>query len=100
MKRVVKKYVTTGLKEASIRGGVTATKYNDEIIIRLLSLINDNFLYTLSELRAALYIDVHLSTLWRWLKKLNYTYKIVRPIPERRNDPEVKLERKVYVSCI
>ncbi|KII61693.1 hypothetical protein RF11_09351 [Thelohanellus kitauei] len=49
------------------------------------ALVNDNHHYTLDDLVANLGIDFYPATAWKWLKAMNFSWKITRPIPERRN---------------
>lgn len=78
-------------------GGSLPRKFTDEIKERIVRLINDENLYTLADIVHHLGIDVHQATVWKWLKNLNFSWKITRPIPEKRNTEEVKLERIPYI---
>ncbi|KII68000.1 hypothetical protein RF11_02001 [Thelohanellus kitauei] len=55
-----------------------------------LRLIMDNNYHKLDDLVVNLGIDVNSTIIWKWLNKMNYSWKTTRPIPERRNCEEVK----------
>ena len=94
---IVKNFEEQGNNTTRKRGGNQPKKLTPEIQNTLTNLIQDNNHYTLSDIVDNLSIDVHPATVWKWLKALNFSWKITRPVPERRNDPEVKLERIPYV---
>ncbi|KII69979.1 hypothetical protein RF11_01237 [Thelohanellus kitauei] len=52
--------------------------------------MGDNNYYTFSDLVANLGIYVHPVTVWKWLKAMNFSLKITRPIPERLNCEDIK----------
>ena len=94
---IIKSYEINGTSEKSTRGGSRPRKFTEDIRSRIVLLINDENPYTLSDIVRELNINVHESTVWKWLKKLNYSWKITRPVPERRNNDDVKNERVEYV---
>ncbi|KII61617.1 hypothetical protein RF11_06891 [Thelohanellus kitauei] len=59
--------------------------------------MNDDLTTNLREIQQQLGVDVAEKTIWKWLKDLGFTNKLVRPIYEERNTPEMKLERQNYV---
>ena len=69
VKRIVKMHKETGNVCSKIRGGRTAGKITEEIKTNLLSLINNNSVYTLTEICEELDLQVHHTTVWRWIKK-------------------------------
>ena len=97
IRHILKNYETYGTFTSRKRGGNQQKKLTEEVIQRLQSLIDDNIQYTLQDIVDNLGIDVHAATVWKWLKKLNYSWKLTRPVPERRNDDDVKERRVTYV---
>nr|XP_047125541.1 uncharacterized protein LOC124807583 [Hydra vulgaris] len=79
------------------RGGARHVIYNEEIRRRIEELINDNTTTTIIEIKYALNVNASIKTVWRWVTNLGYTYKITRPIYERRNNNDVKNLRIEYV---
>ncbi|KII62937.1 hypothetical protein RF11_12142 [Thelohanellus kitauei] len=55
---------------------------------RIIELMNDDLNTNLREIQQQLGVDVAEKTIWKWLKDLGFTYKLVRPIYEKRNTPE------------
>lgn len=98
IRRIVNNYIDHGKIEANKRGGYKPSKLTENIKNTLVSLINDDNLYTVSDLIDKIEVDVSVSTVWRWLKKLNFSWKLVRPINPMRNNPAVKLERMEYAN--
>lgn len=70
----------------------------EEIKARIRNLVNDNTTVTIDEIQRNLDVGVHNTTIWRWVRSLGYTYKMTRPIYERRNDDRTKEDRFVYVN--
>lgn len=65
----------------------------------LIDIINSNCLLTLKEIKTKLNINIHQTTVWRWLKKLNYTMKKVRRITlTDKNTPEIKQQFKKNIK--
>lgn len=93
----IKCFEERGNTEAIKRGGNQPKKLTPEIQERLINLMEDDNIYTLADIKHHLNIIVHPPTVWKWLKSLNYSWKITRPIPERRNDASVKAERVDYI---
>ncbi|KII68229.1 hypothetical protein RF11_07781 [Thelohanellus kitauei] len=78
-----KKYETSNSIEANQRGGRR-------------QFVADNCTTTIQGIIGTLELDVCHTTVWRWLKENNYSRKTTRPIPEKRNDPEIIAERMEY----
>ncbi|KII63197.1 hypothetical protein RF11_07878 [Thelohanellus kitauei] len=95
--KIIKIYEDSGSVEKRPKGGSRHTKLTEEITSRLIDLINDENLYTLADIQHHLGIEVYPSIVWKWLKKLIYSWKITSSIPERRNDDVVKSERVEYI---
>ncbi len=95
---LVKRYRATNSSTRSIRGGSRYTVFTNEIKDNLIKLMEDDCTLTIQCIIEKLGITVHISTVWKWIKRLNYTYKIVRPVPISRNIPPVKQERKLYAE--
>lgn len=98
VRRIISRYNTTGETTPLRRGGDRKSLLSNEIAEQIVGLMNDNFAYNLGDIKRILNVNVSIATIWRWLKKLNYTYKLIRTIPQSRNCTEVKLERKNYVE--
>ena len=73
IRSIFKRYNETGLSSPAKRGGNQRKKLTDEIIQRITVCIEDNYLYTLDDIANSLTITVHPATVWKWLKKLNYS---------------------------
>lgn len=95
---IVKKYYEIGTEKIQKTGGAKRLLLTDTIKQNLMAIVNDNSTVTISGMIRALQIDVHPSTIWRWLKKINISFKMVRSIPRMRNNPAVKIERQAYVE--
>ena len=94
---ILRRYDRTNSTLPGSRGGARHVIYNEEIRRRIEELINDNTTTTIIEIKNALNVNVSIKTVWRWVTNLGYTYKITRPIYERRNDNDVKNLRIEYV---
>ncbi|KII64613.1 Transposon Tf2-6 polyprotein [Thelohanellus kitauei] len=94
----LKKIQPDGTIVESRRGGTTVTKLTPEIERQITQLINDNCTMTTSDIIEKIGITVNETTVWRWLKKLNFSWKMTRPVAVLRNDPTVKSERKSFVE--
>ncbi|KII71583.1 hypothetical protein RF11_03358 [Thelohanellus kitauei] len=81
---------TSNRIEADQRGGKRCTKITLEIEYQIRQLVADNCTTTIKGIIDILVLDVCHKTVWRWLKKNNYSWKITRPIPKKRDDPEIK----------
>ncbi|KII65377.1 hypothetical protein RF11_13238 [Thelohanellus kitauei] len=79
------------------RGGAYNTILNQDIKSRIISLISDDQMHTIKEIKTALNVEADLTTVWLWVKSLGYRYKVTRPIYERRNDPDIKQKRVEYI---
>ncbi|KII69406.1 hypothetical protein RF11_11050 [Thelohanellus kitauei] len=86
----LKKYETSDRIEADQGGGRKFAKITLEIENQIRQLVADNCTTTIQWIIDTLELDVCHTTVWRWLKKNSYSWKITRPIPEKRNDPEIK----------
>ncbi|KII66551.1 hypothetical protein RF11_16010 [Thelohanellus kitauei] len=93
----LKKYETSDRIEADQRGGRRHAKITLEIEHQIRQLVAYNCTTTIQGIINTLDLDVCHTTVWRSLKKNNYSWKMTRPIPEKRNDPEIKAERREYV---
>ncbi|KII61447.1 hypothetical protein RF11_12862 [Thelohanellus kitauei] len=51
---------------------------------QIMLLVADNCTTTIQGIIDTLEIDVCHTTFWRWLKKNNYSWKITKPIPEKK----------------
>ncbi|KII68921.1 hypothetical protein RF11_03830 [Thelohanellus kitauei] len=60
--------------------------------------MNDNDTKSVMDVKNRLNVDAHETTVWRWIRKLGFTYKMTLPIPVRRNDEDVKEERVSYIG--
>ncbi|XP_065642833.1 uncharacterized protein LOC136074445 [Hydra vulgaris] len=97
MQSILRRYDRTNSTHPGSRGGARHVIYNEEIRKRIEELINDNTTTTIIEIKHALNVNVSIKIVWRWVTNLGYTYKITRPIYERRNDSAVKNLRIEYV---
>ncbi|KII69434.1 hypothetical protein RF11_13495 [Thelohanellus kitauei] len=79
---IVKRYEMTDSTQPGITGGARRTVLNDEISEQIRNMVNDNQTTTVQEILDGLNVQVTLSTVWRWLKKLNFTYKMTCPVRE------------------
>ncbi|KII70542.1 hypothetical protein RF11_14860 [Thelohanellus kitauei] len=64
--------------------------------IKLVETINDDSTICIDDIIEKLHLSVDTSTVLRWLQKINHTWKLTRLIPFKRNDSDVKVERKSY----
>ena len=95
---IVKAYNQNERTSKLKKGGSRNTTLTDNLKERLLKLIDDDCTITLQSMIEKLNLSVHRSTVWRWLKALNISFKMTRSIPEKRNCSEVKLERICYAD--
>jgi len=97
---IIRKYQNTGLIVASVRGGTRSPKLTNEQKETMLSWVNENCTVTLSALKAKIQdifnITVSTSTISRYIEKFHYSLKRVTIIPERRNDADNIVARKIY----
>lgn len=94
---IVNRYTSMGTSLPGRRGGSRTATFRDEINTQIIRLINDNTTHTVEEIQTQLGVQVSLTTVWRWVKSLGFTYKITRPIYELRNEASTKLQRQSYV---
>lgn len=94
---IIYRYNATGSTTPGVRGHGRRTVWSVELQARLHTLINDNRTTTIKEIKMGLDVDVSLTTVWRWLKKEGYSYKMTRPIFERRNDTDIKTQRVEFI---
>ncbi|KII60279.1 hypothetical protein RF11_15376 [Thelohanellus kitauei] len=94
--RIIKKYREDGVTVACKKGGNRPTLLDDEMKKRIIETINDDCTISVDGIIKKLNLEVHSTTVWRWLKKINYSWKLIRPFPVKRNDPDVKSQRKSY----
>jgi transposase len=99
VRRFIKKHINGERIGPKNQGGARNTVLSAEIANQIHTLMLDNNIYYLHDLKRILDVNVHESTIWRWLKKLNYSYKLIRNIPIMRNDEGVKNERIEYVEA-
>lgn len=95
---IVKRYRETGSVSKLKKGGAKNIIFTSEIKEKLLKLILDNCTITLSEMICKLEINVSIVTVWRWLKSMEITLKLTRPVPLSRNSDRVKDLRKDYAE--
>lgn len=95
---IYKRYRNTGSISPGRPTAIHRRILTDELKIRIRELVDDNITVTIQEIKEQLQVDVHLTTVWRWVKSLGFTYKITRPIYERRNDDDVKEQRFQYAN--
>ncbi|KII64235.1 hypothetical protein RF11_02592 [Thelohanellus kitauei] len=86
-----------GLSTPGQRGGPRRTVFTEYIRSQLHSLIDDNLTTTVEEIKRALGVNVSETTVWKWMKQEGFTYKLTRPIYQRRNDADVKASRVEYI---
>lgn len=95
---IVKRYRQTTLSTLSApakKGGVVI---NDQIKGQLMGLINDDCTISISRMIEKLNLNVTETTVWRWLKSMNITFKMTRSVPLSRNLERTKIQRKEYVE--
>lgn len=97
VQKIVSVYNSTGSFMAVPRGGATRTVLTEQLKIEISLLINDNSTVCLDQIMDRLNLNVSSPTLWRWVKNLGFTYKMTRPIYERRNDDRTKELRVDYI---
>ena len=97
IQHIVNKYMDSNVSTPSARGGPRNIIFNDDIREQIIIMMNDNQTKTIEHTRNRLGTQACLNTVWRWVKGLGYTYKITRPIYERRNDPSIKEHRIQYI---
>ena len=98
IQHIVNKYMDSNVSTPSARGGPRNVIFNDDIREQIIIMMNDNQTKTIENTRNRLGTQACLNTVWRWVKGLGYTYKITRPIYERRNDPSIKEHRTQYIG--
>ncbi|KII68003.1 hypothetical protein RF11_02004 [Thelohanellus kitauei] len=69
-----------GRRKKSRHGGTTVTKLTPEIERQIIQLVNDNCTMTTLDIPEKLDITMHETTVWRWLKKLQFSWKVTRPV--------------------
>lgn len=94
----IKEYRESQKVTKSSRGGCRHVSLTQDIKDDLERLIEDDCTITLQSMIEKLSLTVHPSTVWRWLKSMNMTFKLARPIPQSRNCESVKIERKAYAE--
>lgn len=95
---IIKDYRLTEKINKSQKGGSRNITLTQDVKSSLIALINDDCTITLQSMIDKLNLTVHPSTIWRWLKAMNMTFKIARSIPQSRNCDSVKMERKMYAE--
>ena len=95
---IIKAYHDEGRSSKASKGGSKTQILSDVVKGEILQLINDDCTITLQSIVEKLNLAVHRSTLWRWLKALNITFKMTRSIPKSRNSHDVKVERERYAN--
>ncbi|KII63194.1 hypothetical protein RF11_07875 [Thelohanellus kitauei] len=58
----------------------------------------DNSTVFVLEIKSMLNTEVNLSMIWMWIKTMDYSLKMTRPIPLKRNDPGLKQQRMQYMQ--
>ncbi|KII68081.1 hypothetical protein RF11_06287 [Thelohanellus kitauei] len=79
----------------SRRGGTTVTKLTREIERQITQLVNDNCTMITLYIVEKLGITVNETTVWRWLKKLHFAWKMTGPVTILRNDELSNLNGKL-----
>ncbi|KII67066.1 hypothetical protein RF11_14621 [Thelohanellus kitauei] len=82
---IIKTFEETEQVSASTRDGSRNTIITQQIKDRIIELMNDDLATNLREIQQQLGVDVAEQTIWKWLKNLGFTYKLVRPIYKKRN---------------
>ncbi|XP_049280587.1 uncharacterized protein LOC125762482 isoform X2 [Anopheles funestus] len=99
---IVKKYQKTFEAEAKKRGGNREKLLSQQAISDLQSWINDDCTVTLKSLQQKLMqehgVRVSTTTIAREIKGFNYSLKMLKLIPERRNTPTTIEDRKMYAT--
>ncbi|KII61205.1 hypothetical protein RF11_11290 [Thelohanellus kitauei] len=95
--KIIKKYEESGDVEAGHRSGSQHTFISEELKQRIVQSLNDNTTTTIEGIKNTLQCPVSCVTVWRWVKDLGYTYKITRPVYQKRNDEASKSLRREYV---
>ncbi|KII63588.1 hypothetical protein RF11_16399 [Thelohanellus kitauei] len=85
-----------GLSAPGQRGGPRRTVFTEEIRSQLHSLIDDHLTTTVEEIKRTLEVNDSETTVWKWMKQEGFTYKLTRPIYQRRNDADVKASSVEY----
>ncbi|KII63854.1 hypothetical protein RF11_05876 [Thelohanellus kitauei] len=83
---IVKKYRRTGVANKSAKVGALRVKLTPSISSRIVELMDDNVTQSVVDIKNRLNLSVDDTTVWRWVKKLGFIYKMTRPVPIRRND--------------
>ncbi|KII63650.1 hypothetical protein RF11_06186 [Thelohanellus kitauei] len=94
---IIKKIEETGQVSASQRGGARSTIITQQIKDRIIELMNDDLTTNLREIQQQLGVDVAEKIIWKCLKDLGFTSKLMPPIYEQRNTPETKMARQNYI---
>ncbi|KII71124.1 hypothetical protein RF11_03916 [Thelohanellus kitauei] len=94
---IVSRYNSVGLSTPGQRGGPRRTVFTEEIRSQLHSLIDDNLTTTVEEIKRALGVNVSETTVWKRMKQEGFTYKLKRPVYQRRNDADVKASPNEYI---
>ncbi|KII68011.1 hypothetical protein RF11_02013 [Thelohanellus kitauei] len=95
--RIIKKHERPKEITTPIPGGSRRKVITQQIKDRIQELMNDDLTTNLREIRDMLGVEVTLKTIWKWVTDLGFTYKLVRPIQEKRNTMQTKIARQDYV---
>ncbi|KII73497.1 hypothetical protein RF11_00090 [Thelohanellus kitauei] len=78
----------------------TVIALTDDMKQRLMETINDDSTICIDGIIEKLHLSVHTFTVWRWLQKINYTWKLTRPIQLKRKDPDTVNPPQRYSNTI
>lgn len=97
---ILKKFWKTGEVEAKKRGGIKPKKLTSAAISDIQKWIDEDCSISLKKLGEKILeshgIQVSAATIAREIKKFNYSFKRVKLLPERRNNPNTLGIRKEY----
>ena len=95
---IIRAYYCDGRIIKSKTGGSRNVLLTEDLKTMLLQLIHDDCTITLQSMIEKLNLSVNRSTVWRWLKILNISFKMTRQVPKSRNCQGVKVERERYAN--
>ncbi|XP_035908216.1 uncharacterized protein LOC118510467 isoform X1 [Anopheles stephensi] len=99
---IIKKYQTQWQIEAKKRGGNRSKLLSQQAVIDVRNWIDEDCTVTLKALAEKVFeqhgVRVSSTTIAREIKGFNYSLKMVKLLPERRNTPTTVEERKHYAT--
>lgn len=100
IKSIIKKFEDTGLMIQSVKGGAKRILMTEEHKNFIENEVDKNCSITLKSLRNLLKdrfgVEFAISTIHNNLKRLDYSFKLLCPVPQKRNDPDTLASRKDY----